>query len=334
MIPLQCLSLLLAIVSGDFPADELLSTIKTRSVHRHKINWNLVEPEIKQRLKEARSDVDKAKVIVSLLARMDDVHTSLMHQNKYYAHFEGVDQATYQKLKPQTDRQRQESGKVIAQMLDGSIAYVRVPAFHVSGEGIQQAASQLHDQVLQLAEQKPKGWIVDLRLNGGGNVYPMLLGLQPLLGNEVVGGTIDADKKSVHQWVLKNDGLYWRDTTGDRQFASRGQAANLSQAKAPVAVLVGPLTASSGQATALAFKHRPKTKLIGEPTAKGYCTVNTPFTVGSVSLNLAVGYMADRQGNAYESIVLPEESVEGGDDYTKLRDDHKVKRATLWLKDQ
>lgn len=332
MVWLASILSIASMLPAEFPAENVLTTIKTRSVHRNKVNWPEVEPAIRAQLTTAVSEDDKAKVIVGLLERMNDVHSSMMHQGKYYAHYEGVDAATYRRIKPLLDRHQRESGKGTTQMLSGAFAYVRVPSMNIGADKVEDAANALHSQVMALAKQKPKGWIVDLRVNGGGNLYPMLLGLQPLLGNEAVGGTIDADKKMIHQWVLKKDGLFWRDVQGDRRFAGLGHVSETYDDKIPVVVLVGPVTASSGQATALAFKQRPNTLFLGEPTAKGYCTVNQPFKLGQqTTLNLAVGFMADRKGTAYESIVLPEQTVEGGDSFESLPEDQKVVAAMKWL---
>ena len=326
-------ALILALLTT-FPSDELFTTIKQNSVHRLKVDWKQVEAEYRQQLAQAPTDVQRARAVVAVFAKLGDVHSSLTWQGKYYGHHVPVDEATHQKLKPLMVRQRQEAGKPTTKMLPGNIAFVRVPAYQGSLDKMQKAAVELHDQVGQLIDQKPVGWIVDLRLNGGGNMYPMLLGLQPLLGNEVIGGTIGADMKLMHHWALKSEGLYWRQGTSEHRIIGMGKPARFEAANAPVAVLVGPVTISSGQVTALAFKHRPRAVLLGEPTGKGYTTVNTPITIGSAFLNLSVGYMADRQGNAYKEIVLPDITLEGGDLFDQLMDDRKVQAAIQWLKMQ
>ena len=44
------------------------------------------------------------------------------------------------------------------------------------------------------------GWIIDLRGNGGGNMYPMLAGLKPFLGDTVLGAFVGPDKTRAN-WV-------------------------------------------------------------------------------------------------------------------------------------
>ncbi|MCE9619167.1 MAG: hypothetical protein K8R92_04590 [Planctomycetes bacterium] len=319
--------------SAAFPTDELLATLRSHSVHRHHVDWPKVEPDIRARVARAATDDEKAAAIVGLFAQMNDVHSVLQIQGRSHLHYEGLDEDARQKLLPLLEREQAQSGKVAACLLDGRFGYVLVPTMAAyTPEQIEHFAHDLSRRITEIADQKPAGWIVDLRLNGGGNLYPMLLGLGSLLGEGVVGGTIDADGRAVQQWVLKSDGLYWRDSGEDRRFVAMDLSLRRPDATAPVVVLLGPMTRSSGQATALAFKGRPRTLLLGEPTAKGYTTVTNPISFGpDVTLSLAVGYMADRNGNACELLVLPEETVIGGDSFDDLKEDRKVREAIKWL---
>lgn len=317
-----------------FPADQILQTIRTQSVHRGQFDFAKVEPEIRAKLKDAKSDAEKAAAIVALFARMNDVHSHLNYKSRFYSHYEGVDEATHRKIKPLMDRMRAQTDKVASRLLDGGVGYVLMPAMQAyNAEQVNKLGAELQKHVAELAERKPTGWIVDLRLNGGGNLYPMLAGLRHLLGDNVVGGTINADGAKVQEWVLKSDGLYWRDSAGDRRFAELKPSARTPEPDAPVVVLCGPLTGSSGQATALAFLHRPHCVLMGEPTAKGYTTVINPFAINAdTTLSLAVGFMADRTGAPYKEQVLPETILETADDFDDLTKDGKVIAAKEWLK--
>lgn len=320
----------------DFPVDELLAAIRRQSVHRHQVDWATVEPEIKAKVARANTDAEKAKAIVQLFAKMNDVHSNLQVGGQSYGHYEGLDEEARRKLLPLLERERAQSGKVKATLLEKQIGYVLVPAMPAyNPEQIDKFARDLRGRAAELSEKKPAGWIVDLRLNGGGNLYPMLLGLSALLGEGVVGGTIDADGKLVHEWVLKDDGLYWRENANERRFAALDLSLRSPAATAPVAVLVGPMTRSSGQATALAFQGRPRCLMLGEPTAKGYTTVTNPSTFGpNVTLSLSVGYMADRKGTACKSQVLPEKVVVDGDAFDDLKEDRKVRAAIEWINKQ
>lgn len=112
------------------------------------------------------------------------------------------------------------------------------------------------------------GWIIDLRGNGGGNMWPMLNGLEPLLGTGPFGAFGDADTVS-SRWVRRGERIVDEAVNGwDVADGTTGRLAG-----APVAVLLGPGTASSGEMTAIAFRSRARTRTFGAPTA-GLTTAN------------------------------------------------------------
>ena len=322
--------------TGEFPANELLSTIRERSVHRRQVDWSKAGPAFLDRVARATTDEERARAVVQLFAELDDVHSILQFDGRSHGHYEGVDEEVRRKVMPLLERSRAQTNKVMAKLLEGGCGYVRVPSMAANTpEEVERLARELRSAIAEVAAGKPTAWIVDLRLDGGGNVYPMLVGLAPLLGDGVVGGTVDGDGRLVHEWVLKPDGLYWRDGAGDRRFAALDLPVQLVEPTPPVAVLVGPVTGSSGEATALAFKGRPRCALLGEPTAKGYTTVINPFPIDArTTLSLAVGFMADRGGAPCKSQVAPDEVIEGGDAFDDLATDRKVLAAMKWLRGQ
>ena len=77
-------------------------------------------------------------------------------------------------------------------LLDPHTAYLVVPGCAASApEDLLAYARSLHDLVARLESTHPTGWIIDLRLNGGGNLWPMLLGLQSVLPEGVVMTSLD-----------------------------------------------------------------------------------------------------------------------------------------------
>jgi len=61
--------------------------------------------------------------------------------------------------------------------------------------------------------------------------------------------------------------------------------------KIQVVILIGAVTRSSGNMTAIAFKGRPNTYFIGEPTEKGYTTSNGYFQFAfNLTLNFSTNF--------------------------------------------
>jgi len=93
---------------------------------------------------------------------------------------------------------------------DGKVfAHVVVP--HCAGQYaereknkpyFEEFAKKLHGIVADLLAQKPDGWLVDLRGNGGGNMWPMLAGIGPVVGEGELG-SFQAPGGSSSIWFLK-----------------------------------------------------------------------------------------------------------------------------------
>lgn len=187
------------------------------------------------------------------------------------------------------------------------IGYLLVPGLRGAGpSGSEAFRSQLCEHLARLAPTSSQGWIIDLRNNTGGNMWPMINGLSSLLGGAKVGAIRDR-----HGAVTPWQSAY-----------SKACSADLSHR--PVAVLVGPKTASSGEAVAVAFRARPETRFFGQPTA-GLSTSNQPYALpdgGDLVLTTAV--FLDRNGEAYLQGVQPEQFVP--------RDEDAVAAAAAWLR--
>lgn len=202
------------------------------------------------------------------------------------------------------------------------IGWMTVGAFNASGAGDspawQQAslafAGRLQNAIRGKDRAERCGWVVDLRGNSGGNMWPMLLGLAPLL-EEADGdaprigafATADAERS----WS-SHDGAVWLE---QKKLLDGGAAVyRLRQPGAPVAVLFGPRTASSGEATALAFRGRANARSFGQPTA-GFSTGNRTERLPDGSALLVTGnVMVDRNGRGDGGKIAPDVVVGEGED--------------------
>jgi len=204
------------------------------------------------------------------------------------------------------------------------IGYVNMPYF---SSGNYDMGVFFADKMQQLIDSLDapdiKGWILDLRGNGGGNCWPMLAGIGPILGEGLCGHFIDGERKTTWSY---DDGVSWADTSG--QSSVSGDPYNLLRPDPPVAVLVGPLTASSGEVVALAFKGRPNTRHFGEQTA-GFTTGNNNHELSNGGiLFLAESVYADRFKKEYPDYLQPDEEIV--DDPATVEDEIILK-AKSWL---
>jgi carboxyl-terminal processing protease len=204
--------------------------------------------------------------------------------------------------------------------LEGGLGYVDVPGVVGEGESFDRhaiASIRLVDFGVPRC-----GWVVDLRRNVGGNMWPMLHALRPILGEATPG--------------------YFVSSTGREEFSYRygrgpgGSAPDyrLQKSDPPVAVLTSRLTVSSGEAIAIAFRGRPATRSFGEATA-GLPTSNQSFPlVDGAVLVVTVSREADRTGRVYDGRIAPDEDV--AIDWTRIGtdDDPVLLAAAAWLRSQ
>ncbi|RZJ86290.1 MAG: hypothetical protein EOO60_13630 [Hymenobacter sp.] len=190
------------------------------------------------------------------------------------------------------------------------------------------AAQAVLDSVCRLNSDKITAWVIDLRLNDGGAMAPMLGGIAPLLGDGHLGDFTDQDGKPTEQWYLRN-GDFYLDTLGIRTVHTQ---CSRTKPDKPIAVLLSGLTASSGEIVAISLKGRPATRFFGEPTY-GATTANESYLIsGSAYLTIAGAAEIDRNKVSYRANIRPDEVIIGGDDFADLSRDAKMQAAVAWLK--
>ena len=200
------------------------------------------------------------------------------------------------------------------------IGYVRVQGLPGSSSvGAEANYSRLMQSFIRTRDAfNPIGWVVDLRGNSGGNMWPMIAGLGPILGERIVGWFIDPDGVESN-WEYRG-GLSITNGTTAHAVAS---PYTLKQQDPKVAVLIDGAVVSSGEAVAIAFKGRPNTRFFGTPTC-GKSTANTTFEIDDATLVLTVATMADRNKFAYGDTLRPDEVITNE---VALRD-----RAIEWIR--
>jgi hypothetical protein len=188
--------------------------------------------------------------------------------------------------------------------LGAKLAYVDVPGF-AGGTPLQQVefAETLKNAIQLNDGPQVCGWVVDLRQNTGGNLWPMVAGLGPLLGERELAASVYPDGRRVPVW--QRDGQAgFGDYTQLRVRTPYRVAAEV-----PVAVLLGPATASTGEVIAVAFRSRGATRSFGGPT-RGLSGGNRTFALSDgASLVLTVAATSDTAGRLYEGPILPDETV-------------------------
>lgn len=186
----------------------------------------------------------------------------------------------------------------------GRITTITVPELGgVSADQLQQYADTAA-QGIEAAAPTTCGWVIDLRGNTGGNMYPMLAGLVPLLpdGPALVFRQAGGTESTV---TVKDGGIGFGGAP-TMKTAVRAKISNQ-----PIAVLYDTKTASSGEAVATAFRGLPNARSFGSATA-GYTSGNAviPMPDGA-RLVLTQAVYVDRAGvNLNEQPMQPDVKVD------------------------
>ncbi|MDO7849140.1 S41 family peptidase [Hymenobacter sp. M29] len=200
------------------------------------------------------------------------------------------------------------------------IGYIRIPWVVGSQEKLDAYIAHVQAQIKERDKRELKGWLVDLRGNMGGNMWPMLVGVGPILGEDTLGYSLDPNNTKAVWRYEKGKALF----DGDVQ-AETASYYTLKSTSPVVAVLTDTLTASSGEAVAVAFKARKHTRSFGAGTC-GVSTSRSRFYLsdGSVLL-LTTAVFADRRLVRYGHSIAPDEP---------LKPAEVVARAIGWIREE
>ena len=307
--------------------DKSLTLLETYSLERSTVNWPQLRQQVYQKAQGAQSVRELLPVYPFLFEQLKDDHGWLTYKGKTYK-WRNTARPAY--ANTAVKEALATRPRVLVKMLPGNVGYVQLPGINAGGslQAMRDAAKVVQDSLCRLNPDKAKAWIIDLRLNDGGAMAPMLAGIAPLLGDGYLGGFVDKDGKPDQQWYLKQ-GNFYLDTMRITTLQNRCPVRKTDK---PIAVLLSGMTASSGEIVAISLKGRSKTRFIGEPTY-GATTANESYQIsGSSYLTIAGTQETDRNKVVYRPNVSPDELITGGDNFTDLSKDVKVAAAFKWLK--
>lgn len=273
--------------------EEALTIMQKNALYRDSVDWPAIRASAMIQAGEAKSYADCYPAISGALGKLGDHHSFLQS---------ATDAKQWEQVSESTETLPSCSGK----MLDNQIAYISMPGF---GSGDEKANTIFADQAQALIQsldaQQPKAWILDLRENTGGNCWPMLAGIGPLLGDGLCGYFVAPEQKP-QAWKYKNGASYH----GRQKITKTSKKGYQLKAKLPkLAVLTGPQTASSGEVVTIAFRGRPNCRSFGEPTY-GVSTGNANYALrDGAQIFLTSSVYADRNLNRYGQKVAPDEAT-------------------------
>jgi carboxyl-terminal processing protease len=193
---------------------------------------------------------------------------------------------------------REPSGRALAP----TIAYVELPRVGIADAETYVLVS--HELFRAFDGPSPRGWVLDLRRNTGGDVYALLAAAGPLLGDGEIGGMVDvAGRRS--SWTYRSGQAF----DGADRRAGISLPYELEEPKAPVAVLTSRLTASAAEALTIAFRARDRSRSLGEATFGVTTGLEVKVLSDGMMLAASTWAYSDRAGGVYLGPVEPDEAV-------------------------
>lgn len=290
------------VVSAQRELDAALAIVRRYALRANEVDWLVVEPQVRAMAAHAKVSSDVYPAIRALLKALGDRHSFLLEHSAGEAF----------------GKEGGSNADPIVSTQGQGIGYVMMPGYDGTDPQAQRAfASGIASGLYKTAPQAQCGWIVDLRNDRGGNMYPMLEALTPLLGNPPYGSFRDAYGR-LAPWSVKLNFYTERWINPDLSVA-------------PVAVLLGPHTGSSGEIVAIAFQGRANTRSFGAPTA-GLTTANRTFPLPDGALILlAAAVDVDRTNRQYGGKLEPDQPVSGD---SGKPSDPVIDAAKAWLSKQ
>lgn len=297
--------------------DEALKLMQKHYYKKNSVQWDSLIAGAKARLCASGSCEEAYETINWCFRYMRENHSFIMQPPRAAVY--NYDTARMHE-KPQLESL---VGSIEGRILDDQTAYITVPWVGTTDSAIcTRVADSLQGLIARLDEKGITKWIVDLRRNRGGNCWPMLAGVGPLLGDGVCGYFVSNTEKVP---ISYKDGAAMN---GRHVRCQSSKSYRMKKDSPRIAVLMGERTSSAGEIVALAFKGKEQVSFYGTPTA-GLTTANNTYMLSDKSmLVLTVCLEADRLGRVCEGRLVPDEIIDT--DNTAKRD-KVMARARMWL---
>ncbi|MCJ8154915.1 S41 family peptidase [Chryseobacterium sp. SSA4.19] len=295
-----------------------LDIMKSKSVNKSKVNWETLYSTTLNDATKAKTIKETYPILEKALGSLNDAHSKFYPEKVVRAYTLGY-KAT-----------GQEFPVIESRLIDKKYAYISLPnigSFNKDDWNLY--INTFYAKVNELQKQKPKGWILDLRDNYGGMLYPMYAAVASFLDHKNVVGTKDAEG-IVEYFNYKNAKFYEGQTATQLFQLKEKQPKHI---KTPIAVLVNKVTGSSAEFITAAFVGQNNVKLIGVNT-QGLTSGNQEYKLPDGSfLVLTIGNIVDRNGKEYDKVgegISTDIRIDKTDDKTKTNESY-MNKARMYI---
>jgi C-terminal processing protease CtpA/Prc len=290
--------------------NKMVSTIKKNSIYSDSLDWIKIKKDLTELSRGLKNDSYLlVNYMKSQLRAIGDNHSFFANDKQL------------KKLQECAD-----CTKPYAKLIDSNTAYLSVPGFIAKNKSSQLEFATLIQHLIKSLDSNYniKYWIIDLRENWGGDMYPMIAGLAPIIGEGTYGYFV-MPKKEREEWYYK------KGKCGEekKQYFEIKHPYTLRNDSIKIAVLIGGNTASSGEAAAVSFIGKKNVKTFGNKSA-GYTTGNEGYKLpNDWWIALATCWFSDRNGKLYLHNIEPDVILEKG-----ITDERVFSTVQKWFNDK
>jgi hypothetical protein len=326
--------------------DHALDLMQRNALHRTEIDWPSLRSAAALRAQGAQATIDTYPGIFFALTQLHEHHSflripdGLPEEDKKrisvaMATILGPWSREMKRPPPSPFRTRTQPEGHLLQSGGRTYAWISIPACGAKHSNWQDNlsdfrdyATNLHTIAAGLEGSHPSGWIIDLRGNSGGNMWPMLAGIGFVLGEGAAGSFVSSNGTAQSVWSYEHGAAL----VGDKNMNNFNLDPPLTLPYLPnVAVLIDSGTISSGEAIAVSFEGRPHTRFFGTHSY-GLSSSNAmlPLSDGaSLFLNTAVD--ADRMHRRYDDGIEPDVVFPEPESQPDEITDTALQAALSWL---
>ncbi|MFD2588359.1 S41 family peptidase [Croceitalea marina] len=316
---------------NEFLLESMISLAKSNSYYASKVNWGELESKMRSISKESDSIEKLGKPAELMFKALGDFHGMLMYDYKVAFNHRS------ENVGPPNDSIYRAIGatkinapyQVNAEILESeNIAYIEILATGVmQGEDIAIARDAIRKSICDLKKKNPKGWIIDLRCNIGGNMNPMLAGLSTLMPNADLGGDTKDGKNFKSRWAFKDGNFYENGMSNYKADFSCGS----EEKNGRIAVLTSKYTASSGEVVVSCLKGQSGLKVIGEKTS-GLSSTNGWFVLSDKWVFAPMtAYFMSKDKTVHNDGVIPDVLVSEELNLDSLKSGKVIDSAIQWI---
>jgi len=308
--------------------DILFEELEANYLFTKNVDWSEIKPLIKKEALKSESFEGSLATTVALFDTIKGDHLLLFTEKEWYK--SSLGKQLHQGQFNQSLADAYTNGKSFeAKVIDENYGYVFIPGMllkDATRKELDQAGQDIYDAIVKIDKSNHiKGWIIDLRLNIGGNSNVMLAGLYHLLGNGTTHLSLDVDE-NLKILTSINDGVLYKN----HEVNTAVNPSVKPKPHIPVALISGILTNSAGEFVVLGFRGRKNTIVIGEESY-GSTTANDLYELPfGIKAAITESYGTDRSAR-FTKTIIPDIAVIKQTNFEYLSSDKNIIEAIKFI---